>query len=171
MIVPEVTTLRRHLEAQHSVSLSKPISSTASNMPSYPFRQNTAVGPRTPTLNPSYRVTSKSARTLWSRLLGPWIVTSGILLRLFLPLSLYVSISDRPFQNPYLHSPFRQPRHLLSTVTLCFSITCRRGSPSPLSRTLTHYAYFLIFLSPTPCTIPGSVVAGLSQAFLVFNLS
>ena len=43
--------------------------------------------------------------------------------------------------------------------------------PSSLSRTLTHYAYLLIFLSPISCTILRPVVAGLSQAFLVFNLS
>ena len=42
---------------------------------------------------------------------------------------------------------------------------------SSLSRTLTHYAYLLVFLSPTSCTILRPVVAGLSQAFPVFNLS
>ena len=84
---------------------------------------------------------------------------------------LYTPISDCPFPNPHSYSTFRQPRHLLPTITLHFFITCRRGSPSLLSRTLTHYAYLLIFLSPISCTIPRPVVAGLSQAFLVFNLS
>ena len=41
----------------------------------------------------------------------------------------------------------------------------------PLSRTLTHHAYLLIFLSPISCTIRRPIVVGLPQAFLVFNLS
>jgi hypothetical protein len=44
-------------------------------------------------------------------------------------------------------------------------------SPSSLSRTLTHYVYLLISLSPMSCTILRLVMAGLSQAPFVFNLS
>ena len=43
--------------------------------------------------------------------------------------------------------------------------------PSSLSRTLTHYAYLLIILSPISHTILRPVVAGLSQAPFVFNHS
>jgi hypothetical protein len=77
---------------------------------------------------------------------------------------------DHPPES-HSYSLSRQPRHLLSTITLRFFITCRRGFPSSLSRTLTHYAYPLIFLSPVSCTILRPVVADLSQAFLVFKLS
>ena len=59
----------------------------------------------------------------------------------------------------------------LFTVTLLFVITCRRSLAPSLSRTLTHYAHLLTFLSPISCTILKPVVAGLSQAFLVFNPS
>ena len=73
--------------------------------------------------------------------------------------------------NP-VHTP-RFVSHVtsLSIVILLFIITCRRGSPSSLSRTMTHHAYLLIFLSPMPCTILRPVVAGPSQAFSVFNRS
>jgi hypothetical protein len=64
MIVPEVTTLRRHLEAQHSVSLRKwrPLTSL-----SYISRQNTVLGPRLPISSLSYQVTSRSARRRGNR--------------------------------------------------------------------------------------------------------
>ena len=95
----------------------------------------------------------------------------GALLRLFLPFPFSRTYLGPSLPNPHSHFPFRQPRHLPSTITLRFFITCRRGSPSSLSRTLTHYAYLLIFLSPISCTILRPVVAGLSQALRVFNLS
>ena len=87
---------------------------------------------------------------------------------LFAPSRAYLEPS---FFQTLVELPFRQPHHLLSTFTLRFFITCRRGSPPSSSRTLTHYAYLLISLSPMSCTILRPVVAGLSQAFLVFNLS
>ena len=65
---------------------------------------------------------------------------SSRVLRLFLPF---------PSRMPIFQDPARVP-HFIShiifpfTVTLLFIITCRRGSSSPLSRTLTHYAYLLI---------------------------
>ena len=80
-------------------------------------------------------------------------------------------LSQTVLSKPLLILPFRQPRYPLPTITLRFLITCQRGSPSSLSRTLTYYAYLLIFLSPISCAILRPVVAGLSQAFRVFNLS
>ena len=54
-----------------------------------------------------------------------------------------------PLSHAYLPQSYPHPcliNHVTfsSTVTLLFIITCRRGSSSSLSRTLTHYAYLLI---------------------------
>ena len=57
-----------------------------------------------------------------------------------LPHTYYRPSSPNPVRIPCFISHVTFP----STVTLLFIITCRRGSSSSLSRTLTHYAYPLI---------------------------
>ena len=79
----------------------------------------------------------------------------------FPPFILLHAYLGPPFPSSRSHSLFRQPCHLpFHCHTSLSIITCRRGSSSSLSRTLTHYAYLLIFLSPMPCTIFRPVVAG-----------
>ena len=101
---------------------------------------------------------------------------SPLLLQLFLPLSSFLHPLARLSQTVPFQTPIRTPHFVshvtfLSTIILLLITTCRHGSPSSLSRTLTHYAYLLIFLSPISCTILRPIVADHSQAFLVFNLS
>src|SRR5271168_2211619 len=74
MLVDEVTTLGRHLEAQHSVSQVTRMS-TQQPVSSY-SRASTAIGPRVPTLSPSSQAMSKSARRLLNMSLAPWTATS-----------------------------------------------------------------------------------------------
>ena len=96
----------------------------------------------------------------------------GCVLRLFSPCSLIDSSrAHYGLSSPTSYFGFVNHVTFPSTITLLFVITCRRGSPSSLSRTLTHHAYLLIFLSPISCTILRPVVAGRSQAPIVFNLS
>ena len=95
----------------------------------------------------------------------------GHLLRLFLPLPFHMPIPDCLLSFPIRISRFVSHVTFLSTITLLVIITCRRGPRPSLSRTLTHYAYLLIFLSPMSHTVLEPIVAGLSQALLVFNLS
>ena len=97
-------------------------------------------------------------------------MTHRALLRLFLLLCPYAYF-ELPSRIPFVFFASSATSPSSSTITLLSFITCRRGSPSSLSWTLTHYAYRLIFLSPISCTVLRLVVVGLSQAFLVFNLS
>ena len=65
-------------------------------------------------------------------------------LRLLLPFPSTCLLQTVFSKNP-IHVPcFISHVTFLSTVTLLFIITCRRGSSLSLSRTLTHYAYPLI---------------------------
>ena len=67
---------------------------------------------------------------------------------LSLPHAYYRLPSLIPFTFPFSSatSPSLSLSHFFSVIT------CRRGSPSSLSRTLTHYAYLLISLYPILCT-------------------
>ena len=70
-------------------------------------------------------------------------ILGSCLLRLFLlssPICLLQTIFLRSVHISTLASHVTFP----FTITLLFIITCRRGSSSSLSRTLTHYAYPLI---------------------------
>ena len=119
-----------------------------------------------------------NVQTYWNIQCSPQILTllimfewhsrSGGMLRLFLPLSSHTPISDGiPICVPV--SSTMSPSFPLSRFS---SSSLADVVPlSSLSRILTHYAYLLIFLSPISCTILRPIVAGPSQAFLVFNPS
>ena len=99
------------------------------------------------------------------------IKTHRPMLRLFLPLPFHMPILDCLLQTPICIPVSSTTSPSLPLSHFSSSSLADVDFPSPLSRTLTHYAYLLIFLSPMPCTILRPVVAGPSQAFLVFNLS
>ena len=76
----------------------------------------------------------------------PWFAATNAcpVLRLFLPVPLHVPITNRLLQTPFVFPVSPAMSLALFTITLPFIVTCRRGSSSSLSRTLTHYAYPLI---------------------------
>jgi hypothetical protein len=89
----------------------------------------------------------------------------------FSSLFAHMPISDC-FPKSLSYSLSSQPRHLPFPLSHLFlSSLADVASPSSLSWTMTHCTYLLIFLSPISCTALRLVAAGLSQAFLVFNLS